>query len=514
MHDLGHGHGPVIVMREGSTSRLRTDRDGDASCDHVKLQRQRSDRSGVKPASSERHWDKLTDLNFSYTLHVTLGQRLLSHNSIATSSSWGRATCERWKGDELALVESTRAERGFDFRHWLAVGTLVVHGRVVLWLTVVVVVISPTYVGALKHKKAEIDKQIGKGSLKPGLFGNFHIAFVVLMPITTQHLSCASTSQCTQDPSTLQCKRTALVVNSSESDHTDEEGRPRDIPRQSYDGLLQANSHVASVLQVEVPHEEYDSPANGRVCRQCTTSGSVPDHRRMQGQSNEAENHLESDRSSSTTTEAPRKSRDPVYKGVIMRPSSNADGYPLEHKKARRQALSTDNLPFSGFDSKSGNPASMSSSHGSHPPLQHRVTGNTAPPPGLPQPPVLSPACEAERLAGVDVDGQVLQPLQPNKQQRTLWLVRTWARLQFYYEARRASKLIQITGFRMPVSAPPQPPFLQKASTAGLRDSFVHAACTIGGGGPFFEVQPMKFLRAVFGHGDLCAVALERRMTL
>ncbi|KAF9238054.1 hypothetical protein BU15DRAFT_62703 [Melanogaster broomeanus] len=146
------------------------------------------------------------------------------------------------------------------------------------------------------------------------------------------------TNTTTQDSS----KRTALVVDSSESDHTDDEGRPKDIPRQSkrlcragnppdvmlihtaYDGLLQANSHVASVL--EVPHEEYDPPANGRVGRQGTTSGSVPDHRCMQGPEYEAENHLESDRSSSTTTEAPRKSGNPAYEGVIMRPSSNADG--------------------------------------------------------------------------------------------------------------------------------------------------------------------------------------------
>ncbi|KAF9236244.1 vacuolar protein 14 C-terminal Fig4p binding-domain-containing protein [Melanogaster broomeanus] len=110
----------------------------------------------------------------------------------------------------------------------------------------------------------------------------------------------------------------------------------------------------------------------------------------------------------------------------------------MKHEKARRQALGTDNLPFSGFDSKSGDPASASSSHGSHPPLRRRVTGDTAPPPGLPQPPVLSPLNPRARqnglLASTRMPGQVPQPLQPNvsqaggslamqqKQRRTLGL--------------------------------------------------------------------------------------------
>ncbi|KAF9237263.1 hypothetical protein BU15DRAFT_63324 [Melanogaster broomeanus] len=85
------------------------------------------------------------------------------------------------------------------------------------------------------------------------------------------------TNTTTQDSS----KRTALVVDSSESDHTDDEGRPKDIPRRI-------------LMWHQVPDEEYDSPANGRVGRQDTTSGSVPNHRRMQVPEYEAENHLES----------------------------------------------------------------------------------------------------------------------------------------------------------------------------------------------------------------------------
>ncbi|KAF9236249.1 vacuolar protein 14 C-terminal Fig4p binding-domain-containing protein [Melanogaster broomeanus] len=73
----------------------------------------------------------------------------------------------------------------------------------------------------------------------------------------------------------------------------------------------------------------------------------------------------------------------------------------MKHEKARRQALGTDNLPFSGFDSKYGDPASASSSHGSHSPLRRRVTGDTAPLPGLPQPPVLSPLNQRARQNGL-----------------------------------------------------------------------------------------------------------------
>ncbi|KAF9238965.1 hypothetical protein BU15DRAFT_62238 [Melanogaster broomeanus] len=67
-----------------------------------------------------------------------------------------------------------------------------------------------------------------------------------------QHLNCASISQHTQDSLRVvlalptQQHRTAAngliqVINSSESDHTDDEGTPKDIPRQSYDVLLQVN---------------------------------------------------------------------------------------------------------------------------------------------------------------------------------------------------------------------------------------------------------------------------------
>ncbi|KAF9231391.1 hypothetical protein BU15DRAFT_68373 [Melanogaster broomeanus] len=103
-----------------------------------------------------------------------------------------------------------------------------------------------------------------------------------------QHPNCASTSHTHIDSS----KRTALIVDSLESDHTDDEGRHKDMPGQSYDGSPQANSHAASVL--EVPDKEDDSPANGRVGRQGATSGSMPDHKRMQGTDHEVQNDLES----------------------------------------------------------------------------------------------------------------------------------------------------------------------------------------------------------------------------
>ncbi|KAF9235289.1 hypothetical protein BU15DRAFT_64957 [Melanogaster broomeanus] len=244
-------------------------------------------------------------------------------------------------------------------------------------------------------------------------------------PITTQHLSCASTSQRTQDPSRVDTGSAngqhSLSIAQNQTTQMWRAGPG------TYQG--NANSHVALVLQVEVPDEEYDSPANGRMCRQCTTSGSVPDHRRMQGPEYEAENHLESGTDEVIPPSAvqiahhPQQLKRPERAGTQIIHSlasrnkvthykikwqdllNHFHAVQIKHEKAHRQALSTDNLPFSGFDSKSGDPASASSSHGSHPPLQHRVTGDTAPPPGLPQPPVLSPVCEAERLAGVDVDG-------------------------------------------------------------------------------------------------------------
>ncbi|KIK78224.1 hypothetical protein PAXRUDRAFT_28670 [Paxillus rubicundulus Ve08.2h10] len=121
-------------------------------------------------------------------------------------------------------------------------------------------------------------------------------------PIHARSITCGThpTNTVTLDTS----KRTAVTINSSESDHTDDDGKPKDIPRQSKrlclhhagsisadDELLQANSRATSVL--EVPDEEYDSPANGQVGGQGSTSKSVPHCGHAQGMEHEADNDLE-----------------------------------------------------------------------------------------------------------------------------------------------------------------------------------------------------------------------------
>ncbi|KIJ13274.1 hypothetical protein PAXINDRAFT_177021 [Paxillus involutus ATCC 200175] len=84
-----------------------------------------------------------------------------------------------------------------------------------------------------------------------------------------------------------------------------------------------------------------------------------------------------------------------------------------KHEKARRQALGTDNLPFSGFDSKSAESSSSRLADGSQPPMRRRVTGDPTPPPARPALSPLNPRARQTGLLASTLMSQIPQPLPP-----------------------------------------------------------------------------------------------------
>ncbi|KIJ69781.1 hypothetical protein HYDPIDRAFT_22946 [Hydnomerulius pinastri MD-312] len=86
-----------------------------------------------------------------------------------------------------------------------------------------------------------------------------------------------------------------------------------------------------------------------------------------------------------------------------------------KHEKARRQALGTDDIPFSNFDSKtSESSTSRLAPDASRPPMRRRVTGGELPPPPGPSRPALSPLNPKARQNGLLASTLMNQAPQPS----------------------------------------------------------------------------------------------------